>query len=768
MIHSPQNTKGIRHASQSAAPARIHQPEAQARVHQPAAPARVHQPAAPARVHQPEAQARVPRTCNHPLASLIHVILLALLLTAGATSTLAVSNRDLLLDAQDHYKQSHFEQALKLYQQADAQGDGDAAIDYNIGLCHLRLGDGENAVRQFEAVASNATAPASLRVDAFYNIGHVRATAARKRLEETLAPATQPAEQQTKDQARISKLQAVADELLRAIGAFRQARDLQPDEEIEHNIRAARILRRNVLGLLNKEQEEKEKKDMLDDPGRYLAQLITEQDAQVGLSRYMLMVPVADPLEERQTRRSTVRLQRKTMEKTNNFADQLAQFKEKVAQSAPASTQPAEETPREKIYKAIASELKKSVDVQRDACAFFLDGERKPGYDQQKMAAEQMKKAARLFPVEPARALAEMRTKLTALRAEVEKIEAPSDWLQDPLIGRAKLPDNVSWDSKDTALYTHQQDFGPAIAKLIGQCQYFATTTQPADTGQMTEEQKQIFDPELNAKLVEILKDVPAMQDRALTAIEQQNKTKTLAEQQSIIEAIEKALALFPKSIEERLSELVLRQHQLNEQTKAEAAGKKADDESGGTLGDKLRRWAAELKTRVLRKTPASVVGQIKEQQQLIEKETVAVHEEIKKQIPTGQTPTGAQQPQEKVQAYIEAGKHLDQADFEMLSAMESLDRAIVENSRKRLEAEGPVQTAQGKALEELLKALFALQPPEQQPQQQEQQNQDQQQQQTQPPKQDMRRSVEQMDRQREEAERQLYQPKPRTDLKDW
>ncbi len=767
MIHSPQNTPSI-HPHQPEAQARVNQPEAQARVNQPEAQARVNQPEAQARVHQPEALARVPRPYNHPIASLIHVILMALILNGGATSTLAVPNRDILLDAQNQYEQSHFEQALKLYQQADAQGEGNHSIDYNIGLCHLRLGDGEKAVRQFEAVASDTAAPASLRVDAFYNIGYVRATAARKRLEETLAPATQPAEQQAKDEARINELQAVADELLRAIGAFREARDLQPDEEIEHNIRAARILRRNVLGLLNKEQQEKEKKDMLDDPGRYLAQLITEQDTQVSLSRYMLMVPVADPVEERQTRRSAVRLQRKTMEKTNNFADQLAQFKEKVASSAPASTQPAEETPREKIYKAIAAELKKAVDFQRDACAFFLDAERKPGYDQQKMAVERMKAASLMFPVEPAKALAGMRMKLATLRAEVEKIEAPSDWLQDPLIGRANLPDNVSWDSKDTAIYSHQQDFGPAIAKLIGQCQYLATATQPADTEQMTEEQKQIFDPELNAKLVEILKDVPATQEHALTAIEQRNKTRTLAEQKSIIEAIEKALALFPKSIEERLGELVVRQYQLNEQTKAEAAGKNTgNEEPGGTLGDKLRKWAAELKTKVLRKTPASITEQIKEQQQRIEQETVAVHEEIKKQIPTSQTPAGPQQSQEKVQAYIEAGKHLDQADFEMLSAIEGLDRAIVENSLKRMEAQGPVQTAQGKALEELLKALFALQPPEQQPQQQQKQDQDQKQQPP-PQQQDMRRSVEQMDRQREEAERQLHQPKPRTNLKDW
>jgi DNA polymerase III delta prime subunit len=123
------------------------------------------------------------------------------------------------------------------------------------------------------------------------------------------------------------------------------------------------------------------------------------------------------------------------------------------------------------------------------------------------------------------------------------------------------------------------------------------------------------------------------------------------------------------------------------------------------------------------------------------------------------------------VQALIEAGRHVGEADRQMLSAIEELQAAAVASSLTKLEPEGPVPTAQTAATEALVRALTALNPPqdEQQQDQDEQQQDSEQQQEQQPqPRQDIRRAMEQLDQEREQAERQLYRDRPSSTGKNW
>ena len=85
-----------------------------------------------------------------------------------------------LMDAQKAFDQAHYNQALKLYEQANAAESGHAAIEYDMALCHLKLGDADKATQQFESVASRTGVSRSLRRDAFYDIGLIRARAARR------------------------------------------------------------------------------------------------------------------------------------------------------------------------------------------------------------------------------------------------------------------------------------------------------------------------------------------------------------------------------------------------------------------------------------------------------------------------------------------------------------------------------------------------------------------------------------------------------------
>ena len=260
-----------------------------------------------------------------------------------------------------------------------------------------------------------------------------------------------------------------------------------------------------------------------------------------------------------------------------------------------------------------------------------------------------------------------------------------------------------------------------------------------------------------------------------MSSLEEQEQKTTMAQQEELATIIDEALQLLPKSLVQKLAQLVQRQAQLNEDIQAltGTAGENTSKVASALLG-KVKQFAADLKSRILNTKPADSAAAKRDVQKKIHTNTLAVSEEIKTQIPSGAPtqagPAGHDQAQ--VQALIEASKHLEPADFEMLTAIEGLDKAVIEESLRPLRAEGPVQTAQAKALEALIKALMALQPPDQQQPQDKQDQQDQQEDQEQDPQQqdhqDVQRAVEQVDKQRERAQRELYKKKQQTVIKDW
>jgi len=705
------------------------------------------------------------------------VLAATFVLPAGAA---AAEIRPTLVDAQAQFEQTHYEQALKLYKQADAAEPGHPAVEYNIGLCHLNLGDGEKAMQRFESVASRAHVNGSLRSDAFYNVGFIRASDARRRLRELLAPATQPAEQIPPEApANIEQLRGIADELLRAITAFKQSREIEPADQTDHNIRAARITRRNVLGLLRRALETKEKQDILKDPRAYLEALIFEQDRQVSLTRYLILNPPEEPAQARSARRAAVRLQRRIMESTGTFADELSQFREGASDQDPSSpaTQPAQETPREKVYHAAARQIESAVEAQRDACAHLLDGEIRPACEKQFAAVEAMYAALYLFPLDPPRALVKARGEQAQLKELVATIEADEHWLRDPLLAEARIPAGASWEPDKTAIYYRQFQVGNLLSILRLQCRHIAATSRPADTpGAPPGQENPLLDPELNARLAEVLDQVESLRTECLEAITARDKDATLAVQDKLLEVIDAALELLPKTIEQRIAELIVRQGRLNAQVKAEAGEVDPDTADEGLSAlDKVRKWAARLKSKLIGDPPAKVAETLRGQQKDIQAETAAVGQDVRHQIPAGTAtqpgsaspPPAGQPPQ--VQAYIEAGKHLADADAEMTAAVEGLDRAVIEDSLKPMGADGPVQKPQAKALEELVKALAALRPPTTQPHDDQQEQKDQQQdQQQQQADQDVQRQVDRLDNERERAQRELYQKRPRTVIKDW
>jgi TPR repeat protein len=704
-----------------------------------------------------------------------------------------------LMDAQKQFEQAHYDQALKLYEQADKAEPGHAAIEYDVGLCHLHLGDADKAAQHFESVASRGEVNNSLRRDAFYNMGLIRARAAREQLKDLLAPATQPSDRKPApdDPANIPKLQGIADEFLRAIAGFRKSAEvasevasLEPGEDTEHNIRAARIARRDVLGLLRKAMQAKEKEDILKDPRAYLEALILEQEQQVSLTRLLLLAPPKGEGEQggspnaqaRAARRAGIRAQRKILENTGTFVDNLSQFRDSAPSAKPGapasapSSQPAEETPREKVYHAAAKQLNTAIDSQREACAFLLDNETKPAHEKQSAARDQMYQALYMFPLDPGQALVKARLEQAELRALVAAIKADEDWLRDPLLAEVALPKDARWDADKTPIHHAQMMVGVALALLHRQCEHVATSTQPAEQPAPAQEQKDpALDPELNRKLAEALKNADDLEQKCLAAIAGKDQKITLWQQDELLKLIDAALEILPKTLEQRITELLVRQHRLNTEVQA-AAGAPGAASSGsvGTALDEIRKWGTRFKSRLLGAKPATLAETFSNKQKAIRSDTANVNEDVRKEIPAGAdagaaaaTPPAASQPAE-LKGKIEAAKHLTEAGNHMDAGLRGLDQAVVEDSLKPMQPGGPVQAAQAKALEELIKALAALKPPTTQPSEDKQDQKQQKQQRSREKDQDKQRELDRMDKERERAERELYQRRPRTVIKDW
>ncbi|NLU22882.1 MAG: hypothetical protein GXW89_19555 [Phycisphaerae bacterium] len=719
---------------------------------------------------------------------------------AGNNAALSADIHSLLLDAQKQFENARYDQALKLYQRANDAEPGHAAIEYNIALCHLYLGDGEKAAQQFESLASRGEVSRLLRRDAFYNVGLIRARAARERLRDLLAPATQPSDHKRAPDSpeNIPELQSIAAGLLRAIAAFRESVELEPSDDAEHNIRAARITRRDVLGMLRKATEAKQKDDMLKDPRAYLETLILEQRQQASLGRLLALDPPVDAARVRAARRMGVRAQRKIMENTATFADHLAQFRERGdadtataagaqshgAQSgAPSASQPAEETPREKVYHVAARQMEKAVEAQREACAFLLDGEIETAHEKQSAARDELYTALYLFPFDPGQVLVKARVEQEQLREVVGGIKAGEDWLRDPLLPEVTLPGEVQEEADKMPIYGDQARIGRVLSLLKRQCEHVAATSQPAaeggqdagSPGENAEAPEPMLDPELNRKLAEVLKDVEELDKKCLEGIVAKNQQATLAGQDELIKVIDAALELLPKTLEQRITELIVRQARLNAEVQGEAG--RPSSASGGAVGaalDEIRNLATRFKSKLLGTKPAKLAATLSAKQQSIRTDTAEVQDEIRQKIPAGadaQASAGpaASQPAE-LKAYIEASKHLNEAGGHMDASVKGFEQAVVEDSLRPMQPGGPVQTRQAGALEELVKALAALKPPSTQPsednedQTQRQQPQRQQQEQDQ----DRQRNVEKMEKERERAERELYQRRPRTVIKDW
>ena len=142
--------------------------------------------------------------------------------------------RQLVANANRAFAEGDYETALQGYNKADVSMPESPRVAYNQALAHYKLGDYVAARNHFNRAL--ATRDLKLEADVKYNLGNVAYASALEKL---------------------SSPQEAIDLLKRAIGHYRDALELDPDDQdAKANIQMAQLLIKDLLDKLKQQQEQ--------------------------------------------------------------------------------------------------------------------------------------------------------------------------------------------------------------------------------------------------------------------------------------------------------------------------------------------------------------------------------------------------------------------------------------------------------------------------------------------------------------------------------
>ncbi len=146
------------------------------------------------------------------------------------------SPRQLVAKANQAFADGNFEAALEGYNKADVYMPESPEVAYNQALAHYKLGDYVAARIHFNRAL--ATRDLELEADVKYNLGNVAYASALEKL---------------------SSPQEAIDLLKKGIGHYRDALELDPDDQdAKANIQAAQLLIKDLLDKLKQQQEQQQ------------------------------------------------------------------------------------------------------------------------------------------------------------------------------------------------------------------------------------------------------------------------------------------------------------------------------------------------------------------------------------------------------------------------------------------------------------------------------------------------------------------------------
>ncbi len=520
--------------------------------------------------------------------------LVVVLLLAGS----ATFADDPLRDGNAAYRAGDFDQAVARYESEEETTDL-LTRRFNAGVSYIRKGAGDEAIERFEDVA--ARAEGGLRRSSLYNLGWSHFQGGKTIAGEAFS--TEDTEE------RVTKLTAAAKSYRSAAEFFRRIDP--PDEDVRHNIGVVKTALRTVLdeiARLEEAKRQKEEEELLKDPPQLVRHLIATEKMHRVWSRNLKDQPA-------RTRRLPCRQLRKAEAKNRQLAEKLHH---RLTREPEEGQAPPEE--EKKRLEMAAAAVGSAIDAMKNAEVDYgkLDAER--AVASHTSAVHELRMALMGFPLNIAEVIAEglatQERAVSLTEALIESSEAGrGSAATDPEGAPASGVGKVLLDAiKDKALQPVAKFLAPkpadeanAIADeeedviwasgIVSQAEIPPTPPQPQGPvpgGGAAQPPGPVLDAVQAKLLSEALRAEGQNALAASTRAREQLATVELAgaleAEKQALEALKRAQELLPKppkTPEERLRELILRQREALEGVKALAeVPEDARDAPAGALVD--------------------------------------------------------------------------------------------------------------------------------------------------------------------------------------
>ncbi|MFC1783397.1 tetratricopeptide repeat protein [Planctomycetota bacterium] len=291
-----------------------------------------------------------------------------------------VSN--IVLRGNQLYEDGLYDEALSQYDQAQLEESDDPVLLYNRANCYYKLEDYSGALDLYQKVSA-LSKDMQLVVRAKYNLGNCHFQRGMKQLD--------------------SDSQKALDELTASVRYYRQVRDIDPeDEDAAHNIAVARLVIKDLLDRIKKEQEKQQQQQQQNQMAQKIAELL-QQQGQLLQKTMQTQDNMSDPNEptptELQQLTEQAQEQQTLQNDTRAVGEEAQQMLEQIiAQTNMDPNSAAQMQEPMEIMDTVVRELNQAVGQQGQATEHLNEGQAPPAAEDELGAAESLYRALRAFP----------------------------------------------------------------------------------------------------------------------------------------------------------------------------------------------------------------------------------------------------------------------------------------------------------------------------------------------------------------------------------